>query len=263
MRAQQAHLIVLGNEKGGSGKSTTAVHIAVALAHDGQRVGMIDLDGRQRTAARYLENRAAFAAKRGLDLVQPEIAVIPDGDGDVAALSAQLGGWADRDVVVIDTPGRDSALGRAALMRADTLVTPINDSFVDFDLIGQVDPETFKVVRPSFYAELVWQSRQKRARADGGTVDWVVLRNRLASLEARNMKRVATALDELAKRVGFRVVPGLSERVIFRELFPRGLTLLDTAALDDFSISHVAARLELRALVAALKLPERTVAAVA
>ena len=263
MRAQQAHLIVLGNEKGGSGKSTTAVHIAVALAHDGQRVGMIDLDGRQRTAARYLENRGAFAAKRGLALVQPEIAVIPDGDGDVAALTTQLADWADRDVIVIDTPGRDSALGRAALMRADTLVTPINDSFVDFDLIGQVDPETFKVVRPSFYAELVWQSRQKRARADGGTVDWVVLRNRLASLEARNMKRVATALDELAKRVGFRVVPGLSERVIFRELFPRGLTLLDTGALDDFSISHVAARLELRALVAALKLPERTVAAVA
>jgi len=263
MDAQQAHLIVLGNEKGGSGKSTTAVHIAVALAHEGLRVGIVDLDGRQRTSARYLENRAAFIAKRGLDLPQPDIAVIGDGEGDVAALSAQLDAYADRDVIVIDTPGRDSPLGRAALVRADTLVTPINDSFVDFDLIGQVDPETFKVVRPSFYAELVWQSRQRRARTDGGTVDWIVLRNRLASLEARNMKRVAGALDELAKRVGFRVTPGLSERVIYRELFPRGLTLLDTSALEDFSVSHVAARMELRALVAALRLPARTVAAVA
>ena len=61
MRAQQAHLIVLGNEKGGSGKSTTAVHIAVALAHDGQRVGMVDLDGRQRPAARDRENSSRSA----------------------------------------------------------------------------------------------------------------------------------------------------------------------------------------------------------
>lgn len=257
MAAQQAHLIVLGNEKGGSGKSTTAVHIAVALAHAGKRVGVIDLDARQRTVARYLENRAAFARKRDLELVQPEVAVIPDRDEatDRAALAEALEKWSNLDFVVVDTPGRDSVLARAALARSDTLVTPMNDSFVDFDLIGQVDPETYKVRRPSFYAEMVWDARKTRGRADGGTVDWVVLRNRLSSLEARNMRRVAGALDELAKRVGFRVVPGLSERVIFRELFPRGLTLLDIAALEDFSLSHVAARAELRALVTGLNLP--------
>ncbi|QYE34664.1 division plane positioning ATPase MipZ [Polymorphobacter sp. PAMC 29334] len=261
MRAQQAHLIVLGNEKGGSGKSTTAVHIAVALAHDGHRVGVVDLDSRQRTVARYLENRAAFAKKRELALVQPEIAVIADGDGDVAALGERLDAWSGLDYVVVDTPGRDSAMGRAALARADTLVTPMNDSFVDFDLIGQVDPETFKVRKLSFYSEMVWDARKARGRVDGGTVDWVVLRNRLSSLEARNMKRVGGALDELAKRVGFRVVPGLSERVIFRELFPRGLTLLDVDALEDFSLSHVAARAELRALVAGLNLPAKALGA--
>lgn len=152
MRAQQAHLIVLGNEKGGSGKSTTAVHIAVALAHTGAAVGVVDLDARQRTSARYLENRAAFAVKRGLDLVQPEVAVIADGDGDVGKLAVQREAWAGKDYIVIDTPGRDSPLARAALSAADTLVTPMNDSFVDFDLIGQVDPETYKVSRPSFYA---------------------------------------------------------------------------------------------------------------
>ena len=157
---------------------------------------------------------------------------------------------------MIDTPGRDSALARAALARADTLVTPMNDSFVDFDLIGQVDPETFKVRRPSFFAEMVWDARKARGKADGGTIDWIVLRNRLSSLEARNMKRVGGALDELAKRVGFRVVPGLSERVIYRELFPRGLTLLDIDALEEVSLSHVAARAELRAMIAALGLPE-------
>jgi chromosome partitioning protein len=264
MAAQQAHLIVLGNEKGGSGKSTTAVHIAVALAHEGHRVGVVDLDSRQRTVARYLENRAAFAKKRNLTLVQPEVAVIADdpidaagSGGDVAALADRIAAWAGLDYIVVDTPGRDSAMGRAALAQADTLVTPMNDSFVDFDLIGQVDPETYKVRKLSFYSEMVWDARKARGRVDGGTVDWVVLRNRLSSLEARNMKRVGGALDELAKRVGFRVVPGLSERVIFRELFPRGLTLLDVDALEDFSLSHVAARAELRALVAGLNLPAK------
>jgi chromosome partitioning protein len=181
----------------------------------------------------------------------PHVVVLDDGAQ--TGLDALLDGGFD--AVVIDTPGRDSEIGRAAIARADTLVTPINDSFVDFDLLGQVDPDSFKVTRPSFYAELVWKARQQRARADGGTVDWVVLRNRLSSLEARNRKRVGAALEELAKRIGFRVAPGLSERVIYRELFPRGLTLLDMSHVSDASLSHVAARAELRELIAALELP--------
>lgn len=246
------HVIVLGNEKGGSGKSTSAVHVALALAANGIAVKVLDLDPRQRTTARYLENRAAWAAKHGLALTGPEAKVI--AEDDLAALAAALAAPGVQ-AIVIDTPGRDSALGRAALARADTLVTPINDSFIDFDLLGQVDADSFKVTRPSFYAELVWKARQARAKADGGTVDWVVLRNRLSPLEARNRRRVGTALDELAKRVGFRVVPGLSERVIYRELFPKGLTLLDLAQLPEATLSHVAARAELRELLAALDLP--------
>ena len=143
-----------------------------------------------------------------------------------------------------------------AVARADTLVTPINDSFVDLDLIGQVDPDTFKIKRPSFYAELVWDARKARAKTDGGTVDWVVLRNRLQHLEARNMRRVGAAVDELSKRVGFRVIPGLGERVIYRELFPKGLTLLDLGAIKEAGLSHVAARQELREMVSGLQLPE-------
>lgn len=252
---KRAHRIVLGNEKGGSGKSTTAVHIAVALTHAGFRVAMLDLDARQRTVARYMENRVAFAQTRDLALPTPDVAVIADGDGDLAALALRIEQTAGLDFLVIDTPGRDSALARAALAAADTIITPINDSFVDFDLIGQVDPETFAVKRPSFYAELIWDARRARAKADGVTVDWVVLRNRLATLEARNRKRVGAALEGLSGRVGFRVVSGLSERVIFREFFPRGLTLLDRSALEDFSLSHVGARAELRALITALNLP--------
>ncbi|MEM8826946.1 MAG: division plane positioning ATPase MipZ [Pseudomonadota bacterium] len=248
-----AHIITFGNEKGGTGKSTTAVHVAIALAVEGRRVRAIDLDGRQRTFARYMENRQTFSGAHGLGLVMPETVVIADDAEDASArLTAELA--ADADIIVVDTPGRLSTLGQAAMGRADTLITPINDSFVDFDLIGQVDPETFKVKRPSFYSEMVWSARKERAKHDSGSVDWVVLRNRMAHLAAKNMQRVGAALDELAPRVGFRVAPGLSERVIYRELFPRGLTLLDLDVIDEAKLSHVAARAELRALVASLDL---------
>ena len=251
-----AHVIVFANEKGGSGKSTSAVHVAVALAAQGRRVAAIDLDTRQRTLGRYLENRAAFAKREGIDLPQPLHETFDP------AKSAPIGERldllaADADVLVVDTPGRDDPHVRAAISRADTLVTPINDSFVDLDLIGQVDADNYKVKRPSFYAELVWDARKARAKTDGGTVDWVVLRNRLQHLEARNMKRVASALGELSKRVGFRVIPGLSERVIYRELFPKGLTLLDLGAIgQEAGLGHVAARGELRELLAGLQLPD-------
>ena len=60
-----AHIIVFGNEKGGSGKSTSCMHVATALARMGHRVGALDLDLRQRSFGRYVENRRAFIA-RGL-----------------------------------------------------------------------------------------------------------------------------------------------------------------------------------------------------
>jgi chromosome partitioning protein len=175
----------------------------------------------------------------------------PDIKRRISTLLAQY------EIVVVDTPGRDDVYTRAVIEQADTLVTPINDSFIDLDLIGQVDPESFKVRRPSFYAELVWEARKTRARTDGGTVDWIVMRNRLQHLEARNMRRVADALADLSKRVGFRVIPGLSERVIYRELFPKGLTLLDLKALGaDAGLGHIAARQELREMIAGLALSQ-------
>jgi chromosome partitioning protein len=251
-----AHVIVLANEKGGTGKSTTAVHIGVALALAGHRTALIDLDGRQRTSTRYLENRWLHAQRIGMALPAPDVALVADGEGAEAELALRLDqASAAVDFLVIDSPGRDSALARAAMARADTLVTPINDSFIDFDLIGEVDGETYAVKKPSFYAELVWEARTRRARQEGRQMEWVVLRNRLSNLDARNKQRVGAALDSLSKRIGFRVLPGLSERVIFREFFPQGLTLLDRAALTEFSLSHVAARNELRALIAGLNLP--------
>jgi chromosome partitioning protein len=250
----QPHFIVFANEKGGTGKSTTAVHTAVALAATGHRVGALDLDSRQRTMTRYLENRDATMRRLGKELPQANYEVF-EGAAEEALHSAIDRLASDADVVVIDTPGRDDALARAAILRADTLVTPMNDSFVDLDLIGQVHPENYKITRPSFYAELIWNSRTARAKQTGKSVDWVVLRNRLQHIESHNLKRVGAALDELARRVGFRVIPGLGERVIYRELFPKGLTLLDLQQLGEVGIAHIAARQELREMISGLAIP--------
>lgn len=252
------HRIVFANEKGGTGKSTTAVHVAIALAYQGAKVAAIDLDPRQRTLHRYLENRAETERRRNITLPSARFEVFTGSTiPEFEALTAEAG--EGMDFVIFDTPGRDDEFARHAATGADTLVTPLNDSFVDFDLIGQVDAETFKVRRLSFYAELIWEARKRRALAtikdQRREMDWVVVRNRVQHVEARNQKRIDQALIELSKRVGFRIANGLSERVIFRELFPSGLTLLDKGHLGELGTSHLVARQELRALLAGLNLP--------
>lgn len=267
---ERAHVLVIGNEKGGSGKSTTALHIAVALLNDGARVATFDLDARQGTLGRYLENRAAYARRKGIELPMPIHAAVP-----ISTLSDRSEAQADErarfeaalepvidhvDFAVIDTPGSDTYLSRLAHTWADTLLTPLNDSFIDLDLLARIDPDTLKIVRPSIYAEAVWKQRQLRAVQGGRPVDWVVMRNRLSSLAARNKRDMSTVLDALAKRIGFRVAAGLSERVIYKELFLNGLTLLDLkrgGSGPSLTLSHVAARQEVRDLVAALNLPRR------
>jgi chromosome partitioning protein len=252
------HRIVFANEKGGTGKSTTAVHVAIALAYQGAKVAAIDLDPRQRTLYRYLENRIETERQREIALPGARFAVY-DGDDidELDELAEQIAeGY---DFLIFDTPGRDDQFARHVAATADTLVTPLNDSFVDFDLIGQVESDTFRVKKLSFYAELMWETRKKRGlktiNEGRRELDWVVVRNRVQHVEAKNMRRLEGALKELSKRVGFRISPGLSERVIFRELFPSGLTLLDKGHLGELGTSHLVARQELRGLVAGLNLP--------
>jgi chromosome partitioning protein len=257
----RSHVLVIGNEKGGSGKSTTALHIAIALMSEGARVATIDLDARQGTLTRYLENRAAYAKRKGVDLPMPVHAALA-ASGDAADEKARFEAALEpavtaTDYVVIDTPGSDTHLSRLAHTWADTLLTPLNDSFVDLDLLARVDPDTLRIVRPSVYAEAVWKQRQIRSMQGARPVDWIVMRNRLSSLAARNKRDMGTVIEALAKRIGFRIAAGLSERVIYRELFLSGLTLLDLGrgSGPSLTMSHVAARQEVRDLVAALNLP--------
>ncbi len=263
-----AHTIVLGNEKGGSGKTTTAMHVIALLLHEGAKVGSMDLDGRQRSLTRYVENRKAWAEGAKVNLVMPDHVVLPKSELDTvaAAQAAERSAFesaytrlvVENDFVVIDCPGSDSFLSRLGHAVADTLITPMNDSFVDFDLLGRVDPQNWKIKGPSLYAEMVWESRKRRLVADGGEIDWIVMRNRLSTLAAKNKRRVEGVLEDLATRIGFRLAPGFGERVIFREMFPSGLTLLDLRSEGveaNLSMSHVAARAEVRALLDQLKLP--------
>lgn len=262
-----AHIIVVGNEKGGSGKSTTSMHVATALARMGKTVGVLDLDLRQKSLGRYIENRLAFMAREGVDLPCPEYRELPEVDATSLApgenpydhrLSAAVADFETTcDFIIIDCPGSHTRLSQVAHSLADTLITPLNDSFIDFDLLARIDPVTSKVIGPSIYSEMVWAARQLRARAGLKPIDWIVLRNRLGAQQMHNKRKVGEALEQLAKRIGFRVAPGFSERVIFRELFPRGITLLDLRDLgvDNLNLSNVAARQELRDLLNELNLP--------
>lgn len=260
MPTNAPHRIVFANEKGGTGKSTTAVHVAVALAYRGAKVAAVDLDPRQRTLHRYFENRAETMQRRGIELPSATFAV-HDGD-DPDALEAMARELAiGHDFLIFDTPGRDDLLARHVATQADSLITPLNDSFVDFDLLAHIDTEGDRITGPSVYSEMVWRARQERAVAGGKPIDWVVLRNRVGAQQMVNKQKMVQAVDKLSKRIGFRVAPGFSERVVFRELFPRGLTLLDLkdAGVRQLNMSNIAARQELRELIKALNLPGVTV----
>jgi chromosome partitioning protein len=275
-----AHVVVLGNEKGGSGKSTTALHIAVALLKAGQRVATIDLDSRQKTFTHYIENRRAWATRPGIQLelwaeragTQLELpthycveraessSIEANETTEVANFSAAVSAIErSYDFLVIDTPGSDTFLMRLAHSMADTLITPINDSFLDLEVLAALDPVNFAVTGESHHAKMVREARRQRRLTDGRITDWVVVRNRLSRLSSRNKRLVGEGLTELAKRIGFRWVDGFAERLVYREFFPRGLTALDD--LDKATLgtrpskSHVAARGEVVALLNLLRLP--------
>ena len=266
---QSAHVVVLGNEKGGSGKSTTALHIAVALLKAGQRVATIDLDSRQQSFTHYVENRRAWAARARIKLEMPTHYCMARAESNsLEANEAQeFANFSkaisviehSHDVVVVDTPGNDTYLMRLAHSMADTLVTPLNDSFVDFDALATLDPTNFTVTGESHYAEMVREARRQRRLVDGRLTDWIVVRNRLAPLGSRNKRLVGEGVNELSKRMGFRSVDGFAERVVNREFFPRGLTALDD--LDEVTLgtrpnmSHLTAREEVITLLNSLRLP--------
>lgn len=266
MGRKKPHIIVFGNEKGGSGKSTLSMHTFVALARQGCTVGAIDLDLRQKSFFRYIENRRSWSERKGVKLLLPETAAVEPSNAPDRETSWRIEG--ERfdnaiselsktcDAILIDCPGAYSNLSRLGHSAADTLVTPINDSLVDFDLLAKVDPATLKILGPSIYAEMAWESRKLRAQVGLPPTDWIVVRNRMRVEDHQNKRRIGELLKNLSQRIGFRVSTGLSDRPIFRELFLSGLTLLDLRESGtNLDMAHVAARQEVRGLLASLRIP--------
>jgi chromosome partitioning protein len=268
---QKPYIIVLGNEKGGTGKSTVAMHIIVNLLRNGFSVGSIDVDARQGTLSRYIENRRIRREKTEENLPLPDhVPIFRSKLESVSAAEAEelatfaeaLGRLSSYNFIVIDTPGSDTYLSRLAHSYADSLITPLNDSFIDLDMLVRVNADSLDILRPSTYSEMVWDQKKHRAMRDNGSIDWIVLRNRLSNINSRNKEEMERVLTALAKRIGFRLVAGFGERVIFRELFLNGLTLLDMKESNTaLTLSHVAAKQELASLMAMVQLPHNALKA--
>ncbi len=263
------YVIVIGNEKGGTGKSTTAMHLIVALAKIGFKLGSIDLDARQSSLSRYIANRREYAEESGEALEMPvHRGVLRSGREmrseaeaeDRARLRRAFADLANCDFVVVDTPGSDAYLSRLAHEHADTLITPINDSFLDIDVLARIDRRRREVLAPSRYSQMVWEQNNRRVLSGQPPIDWVVMRNRLSHVEARNKREIAALLIQLAQRIGFRLAPGFGERVVYRELFPKGLTIHDLPEAEESGLplntSHVAGRAEIRELLQTIGLNE-------
>lgn len=258
-------ILAFGNEKGGSGKSTLAMHVTVGLMDMGYSVGTIDLDSRQGTLTRFFQNRAQTMRSMGIKLPCPTHIPISQSlrDSDIdknheeeqkLKEAIQMLSQAGCDYIIIDTPGSNTNLSRLGHSAADTLITPMNDSFIDLDLIAKINGETFEIEKPNVYSDMVWKIRQTRAMARKKPLNWFIVRNRLSHLNAQNKKNIQGLLTKLQRRFGFTFQNGLSERVIFRELFLKGMTLMDVHKIPDFklSISHISGRQEVRNVINAI-----------
>ena len=288
------HVVVIGNQKGGSGKSTFAMHIIVALLKAGKRVASFDLDLNQLTLSRYLGNRHEWVRKHEQKLELPDHYPVTEQvhgttlvrfisrlkkiwrthkddftgssalshSADLRHFISQLkkiGRGHKHDFIVIDTPGGAQHLSLIAHGMADTLITPINDSLVDLDVLVAMEQSDLEP-QPSVYAKMVWRALEARRKVNGRTTDWIVVRNRLESVESSNQHQITQVLDVIQRTLGFRIARGLLERAVYREFFAAGLTVFDqveefTSATDS-NRPELLARLEVQNLIREIGLIE-------
>jgi chromosome partitioning protein len=281
------HVVVIGNQKGGSGKSTFAMHIVVALLRAGKRVASFDLDLNQLTLTRYLRNRHEWDRKHEQKLELPDHYPVTEEvhggtlrrfisrlkkigrahkddfignsalshSADLRQFISQLkkiGRAHKHDFIVIDTPGGVQHLSLVAHGMADTLITPINDSLVDLDVLVAMDQSDLEP-QPSVYARMVWRALEARRKITGRATDWIVVRNRLESVESSNQHQITQVLEVIQRTLGFRIACGLRERPVYREFFAAGLTVFDpvegfTGAAES-NRPDLLARLEVQNLI--------------
>lgn len=261
-----AKVIVVGNEKGGSGKSTLSIHLAIAYLYSGYKVATIDLDGRQGTLTHYIENRVRYANENNLDLPMPEHLVVTpsqfsnrrSSNEDEEQLDAEIKDLkTEYDIIIIDTPGTYSHLSNAGHKNADILITPVNDSLVDIDVIANIDPNTKEIISESQYTNNIRNIQKIRKDIGKDDLFWIVLRNRISHIDAKNKREVDNILKKLQTQLGFTYISGIGERVVYREMFLKGLTILDLlkTGTDEITISHIAAKNELLTVLNTINIP--------
>lgn len=244
------HVIVFANEKGGVGKSTLAFHTCVALANQIEAVCAIDLDLRQQSLGRALSNREATIRRLGLTL--PEIKSSVLCHLTEAGLRQEINRIGSQCAfVIIDVAGHDSPVARFAMQMADTLVTPINESFVDLDSLGHLDPFTEKLKRLGHFSELISDLR----KLGGNPGEWIVVPNRKRWPISANSARISNALELIAPQAHFTLLDGIGERVIYRDLYALGLTLFDLKHIPSIARIQPVAQCEMERMLAGLGLP--------
>lgn len=256
--SSSTHIIVIGNEKGGTGKSTIAMHLAVKLMMERYKIAVIDLDGRQGSLSKYVENRRNFCETHKIVLPIPllyrfepveDYTQIPSDlqnlDDTIKELSSKV------DAIIIDTPGHKNYLFEAAHQYADTLITPITDSLIDLNSIAEIDVSNGQLKNSGSYAEFIWNIKKQLASHGKPYLNWIITGNKTSATRSRNKNFIFEVLNKLGKLYGFRFCEGFKDRVIYRELFLDGITVLDMqqeALKRKMSISHLAAKLEIKNL---------------
>lgn len=273
---ERGRVLVFGNQKGGSGKSTMAMHCAIGLMRLGFSVGTIDLDGEQASLSKYLKNRFEMMKKSGLELPMPEhIKLYPSKEKSVVDAGLEEGYHLTEaiselqeknDFVIIDTAGRLGYIYELAHSFADTVITPINDSFIDLDVIADVEADSYnkgayRVKAPSSYSAMVWKQRQNRMKRGQGPTQWVVLRNRIPKKLDQQNGHIEALLQQASKRFMFQLAPGFTERSVFRNMFVDGITLLDWQDIEgnELTLDIVQARYEVRSLLETIGLRRKVV----
>lgn len=255
---KKAHVIVVSNEKGGTGKSTISMHLAIKLMQEGFNVAVLDLDGRQGTLSKYIENRTNYCQKNNVNLpipeyfrfsLEPNPYLIPSSREKVAFQIYELS--FKFDAIIIDTPGTKNYLFEEAHKYADTLITPISDSMVDLNILADIDYAEERITTPGPYANFVWDIKKYLAAQGKPYLNWIVVGNKFSNINSRNKSLVFKFLNSMSRLYGFRFLEGLRDRTIYKELFLEGLTVLDMSHPQlklRMSISHLAAKQEIRRL---------------
>ncbi len=256
MTDKNAHIIVVSNEKGGTGKSTISMHLAIKLLQEGFSVLAVDMDGRQGTLSRYIHNRNQFAQANDFRICTPEILTIAPVD-DYAQISNHIKDSQNAinqlktkfDAIIIDTAGNKNYLFDVAHQFANTLITPMSDSLIDLNVLSQIDSQNNNQV--GHYAQYVWEVKKTLAQQNKTMLNWIVVGNKVSAFNSRNKNQVFEKLNSISKLCGFRVAKSIKDRVIYKELFMQGLTVLDLNSKElkhKLTLSHIAAKQEIRDL---------------